>query len=68
MHQGEGLFWQRDKERIWLRSAGKVAANLDVRQLNGRPVAVPVKHLLGSIGEARAYLYATFHAGRQAVP
>ncbi len=65
LHQGEGLFWQRDKERIWLRSAGKVAANLDVRQLNGRPVAVPVKHLLGSIGEARAYLYATFHAGRQ---
>ncbi|NHZ71561.1 MAG: hypothetical protein GWP17_00530 [Aquificales bacterium] len=67
LRQGEGIFWQRDKERIWLRSAGRVAAALGVTRLNGRPVAVPVKHLLGSIGEARAYLYASFHAGRQSV-
>jgi hypothetical protein len=65
LRQGEGIFWQRDKESVWLRSAGKVAAGLGVARLNGRPVAVPVKHLLGSIGEARAYLYASFHAGRR---
>ena len=67
LRQGEGVFWQRDKERVWLRSAGRVAATLGVTQLNGRPVAVPMKHLVGSIGEARAYLYASFHAGRQLV-
>lgn len=67
LRQGEGIYWQRDKERVWLRSAGKVAAALEVEKLNGRPVAIPVKHLLGTIGEARAYLYASFHAGRQRV-
>jgi len=67
LRQGEGVYWQRDKERVWLRSAGRVAAALGVEKLNGRPVAVPVKHLLGTIGEARAYLYASFHAGRQPV-
>lgn len=67
LRQGEGVFWQRDKQRVWLRSAGKVAATLGVMKLNGRPVAIPVKHLLGTIGEARAYLYASFHAGRQPV-
>ena len=65
LRQGEGIFWQCDKEQVWLRSAGRVAAGLGVSKLNGRPVAVPVKHLLGTIGEARAYLYASFHAGRQ---
>lgn len=65
LRQGEGIFWQRDKERVWLRSAGKVALSLGVMRLNGRPVAIPVKHLVGSIGEAKAYLYASFHAGRQ---
>ncbi|MBE2222366.1 MAG: hypothetical protein IAF02_12535 [Anaerolineae bacterium] len=66
LRQGDGIFWQRDKEQVWLRSAGRVAAGLDVSKLNGRPVSVPIKHLLGTIGEARAYLYASFHAGRQA--
>ena len=65
LRQGEGIYWQRDKERVWLRSAGRVAAALGVARLNGRPVSIPVQHLLGSIGEARAYLYASFHAGRQ---
>ena len=65
LRQGDGIFWQRDKDSVWLRSAGRVAASLGVSRLNGHPVAVPVKHLLGSVGEARAYLYASFHAGRQ---
>ena len=67
LKRGEGIYWQRDKEHVWLRSAGKVAVNLGVERLNGRPVAIPVKKLLGTIGEARAYLYASFHAARQPV-
>ena len=65
LHQGDDIYWSRDKERVWLRSTGNVAVNLGVMHLNGRPVAIPVTHLLGSVGEARAYLYASFHAGRQ---
>jgi hypothetical protein len=64
LRQGEGVFWQRDRERLWLRSAGKTAAALGVARLTGQPVAIPRQYLLGSIGEARAYLYASFHAGR----
>jgi hypothetical protein len=37
---------------------------LGVRRLVGRPVGLPVSALLGSIGDARAHLYATFHSGR----
>jgi hypothetical protein len=64
LKQGEGVFWHRDKERLWLRSAAKVAHALDVMQLTGRPVSVPVSALLGGIGDVRAHLYASFHSGR----
>ncbi len=65
LNQGEGVFWQRDKERLWLRSAAKAAAALGVDRLTGRPVSLPVAVLLGPIGEVRAHLYASFHAGRR---
>jgi hypothetical protein len=64
LRQGEGVFWQRDKERLWLRSAAKTAAGLGVGRLTGRPVALPVTVLLGSIGQVRAHLYASFHGSR----
>ncbi|MCP4426854.1 MAG: hypothetical protein GY803_20390 [Chloroflexi bacterium] len=64
LKQGEGIFWHRDKERLWLRSAAKVAYALNVTQLTGRPVGVPVFALVGGIGDARAHLYASFHSGR----
>ncbi len=64
LRQGEGIFWQRDKERLWLRSAAKVAYALNVTQLTGRPVGVSVFALVGGIGDARAHLYASFHSGR----
>jgi hypothetical protein len=63
--QGEGTFWQRDAERIWLRSAAQVAAALDVARLSGRPVALPVRVLLAGIGEVKAHLFASFHSGRR---
>lgn len=61
---GQGVFWTRDKARVWLRSAAKVAATLQVEQLTGCPVALPVTALLDGIGAFRAQLYAAFHSGR----
>ena len=66
---GDGLFWQRDRGRdgaeyLRLHSAARVAAALGVARLGGSPVAVPVAELTGTIGRARAHLYAAFHSGR----
>jgi hypothetical protein len=61
---GEGLFWQRDRDTLWLRSAAKVAYGLGATRLTGRPVALPLSVLLGGIGDFRAHLYAAFHSGR----
>ncbi|MCI0395038.1 MAG: hypothetical protein L0322_08860 [Chloroflexi bacterium] len=67
LQRGDGLFWQRDEARLWLRSAAKVAAALGLERLSGRPVALPVQVLLGSIGDVRAHFYASFHSGRAAL-
>ena len=64
LRDGEGVYWTRDKEHIWLRSAAKVAYALDVERLTGRPVALPVAALLDGIGTFRAHLYTAFHSGR----
>lgn len=64
LREGDGVFWTRDRKRIWLRSAAKVAAALGVERLTGRPVALPVQVLTDSIGTVRAHLYASFHSGR----
>jgi hypothetical protein len=63
--QGEGVYWQRQNNRIWLRSITKIAAALGVQRLNGLPVALPLRILLQSIGTVRAHFYASFHSGRQ---
>ena len=62
--QGDGLFWIRKDSRIWLRSISKTAGQLGVQRMGGRPVHLPVKALLGGIGDVRAHLYAAFHSGR----
>jgi len=64
LRQGEEVFWIRDRETIWLRSAARVAASLDVERLTGRPVALPLDALLSGIGAFRAHLYAAFHSSR----
>jgi hypothetical protein len=64
LRDGDDLYWQRDEERIWLRSAAKVAFGLGVERLTGRPVALPLEALLNGIGRFRAELYAAFHSGR----
>lgn len=62
--RGEGIFWRRTNERIWLRSVAKVAFALGVPRLKMRPVALPVNVLRQKIGTVRAHLYATFHSSR----
>jgi hypothetical protein len=64
LRQGQGIFWQRDKARIWLRSATKVAHALGVVRLTGRPVGLSAAALVSGIGDVRAHLYAAFHSGR----
>lgn len=64
LRDGEDVYWTRDKERVWLRSAARVAHALGVERLTGRPVALPVSALLDGIGSFRAHLYAAFHSGR----
>jgi hypothetical protein len=64
LRAGQGVFWQRDKTRVWLRSLPRAAARLGVAKLRGRPVALPVSVLLGGIGGVRAHFYASFHSGR----
>lgn len=64
---GDNVFWQRDGDRIWLKSMAKVAAALGLSRLYGRPVKLPVSVLLESIGTVRAHFYATFHSGRSGV-
>jgi hypothetical protein len=64
LRQGQDVFWQRDKERLWLRSTGRVAVALGVERLRGRPVSVPLPILLGGIGQVRAHFYASFHSSR----
>lgn len=64
LKDGEGVYWLRTKERIWLRSVAKVACALGVERLTGRPVALPLHALLDGIGTFRAHLYTAFHSGR----
>jgi len=64
LQQGQGLFWERDSERIWLRGTVRVAAALGVERLSGQPVALPVTTLCGRIGNVRAHFYTSFHSGR----
>jgi hypothetical protein len=50
LKQGEGVFWSRDPERLWLYSAARVAQALGVERLSGHPVALPVRVLLDGMG------------------
>jgi hypothetical protein len=64
LRQGEGIFWQRQQSRLWLRSTSKVAAALKVERFAGKPVLLPLAILTGTIGVVRAHFYATFHSGQ----
>ncbi len=64
LNSGEGIFWTRDKEYVWMYSAAKVACALNVERLTGQPVALPVSAILDGIGAFRAHLYSAFHSGR----
>jgi hypothetical protein len=65
--QGHGRFWNWDKQngRLWLYGAARVAANLNVTRLTGKPVVLPDKAITSSMGEFKAHLYAAWHSGRK---
>jgi hypothetical protein len=70
LREGEGVYWTitphgpDGRAWLWLRSAAKVAYNLGVERLTGRPVALSLESLVNGIGRFRAELYAAFHSGR----
>jgi hypothetical protein len=63
--QGQGIYWERRDDRLWLRSVPKVTQALGVKRLSGHPVALPVALLTQGIGQVRAHLFASFHSGRK---
>ncbi|MCB9430557.1 MAG: hypothetical protein H6668_01095 [Ardenticatenaceae bacterium] len=66
--QGDGVFWQRENGRLWLRNPAKVAAALGVERLNGRCATLPLDMLTQPIGTVRAHFYASFHSARPQAP
>lgn len=64
LQQGKGIFWERDKTHVWLRSTAKVAVALGIERFKLAPVEIPIKQLQGKMGAVRANLYALLHAGR----
>lgn len=68
LREGEGLFWRRDRDRLWLNGAHRVASKLGLDRLQGYPVELPIQALLGGIQAVRAAFYATFHSGRESRP
>lgn len=65
--QGNGRYWMWDKvgSRLWLFGAARVAAELNVERLSGRPVALPLKVVASSSSTFKAHLYAAWHSGRK---
>jgi hypothetical protein len=63
--QGQGIFWERRDDRLWLRSVPKVAQALGINRFPGRPVEVPLAMLTQGMGQVRAHLFASFHSGRK---
>ena len=61
---GEGVFWIRSNDRIWMRSVAKVAVSLGTKRLHLKPVTLPVSLLLEKIGTVRAHFFASFHSSR----
>ena len=63
--KGKGIFWIRDRERIWLHGVARAACALGLTRLSGMPVQLPVAALINSIGETKAHFYASLHSGRR---
>ncbi|HFC12012.1 MAG TPA: hypothetical protein ENJ56_04140 [Anaerolineae bacterium] len=69
LQRGRGVLWERDaRDRVWLYSAEKVAHRLNITQLSGRAVNLPLSALLVSLRNTKAHFYAAFHSGRNQTP
>ena len=65
LRQGAGVFWRRDKKRIWLSNTSRVGHALGVIRVQGERVKLPVSVLTSGMGQVRSHFYASFHSGRQ---
>ena len=63
--QGEGIFWNRTDDRLWLHMPARIAQALGCGRLVGLPVAMPVRSLLANIGLVRAHFFASYESGRR---
>ena len=64
LRQGDGLFWQLQADRLWLRRPARVAAALGLTKVVHRPVTLPLAKLLGPLKTVKAQLYAALHSAR----
>lgn len=62
--RGEGVFWQRNQDRLFLFGPARAALALGVKRLRGRPVLLPESVIRGDLATLRANLFASYHAGR----
>lgn len=65
LSEGDGVYWERKGDRIWLVGLGRLCHRLGVERLAGSPTAVPFAHLLGGVQEVRAHFYALTHSTRR---
>lgn len=66
LQYGNQRFWTRDKTRIWLRSALRVAQAYEITRFQADAVAICPKPLFESVSSARAVLYSTIYADKDA--
>lgn len=65
LNEGNGPFWTFDTpERLRYTGAAALAVLLGLERLTGRPVILPAAALDAGIGDFKAELYKSFHAGR----
>ena len=69
LQKGKGIFWERDDDnRLWLKSAEKVAYALGIEKISGTPIMLPLTILTQNIRIVRAHLYSSFHSSRHSAP
>lgn len=68
LNRGEGRYWNRETgkegERLRYVPPQALGKALGVERLAGAPTIIPLATLSGSVGDFKAHLYASFHAGR----
>jgi hypothetical protein len=66
--QYDGTYWKDCGDSVQLYGVARVAAALGVEKLGGKSVLIRTARLAGKLKTARAEMYATWHAARDASP